>query len=54
VRRRYLTVVPRPMPAAPRWFLIVVHKLLAAPPPSLVLSSLYSSFAKKVSRRAAQ
>ena len=25
VRRRYLIVVPRPMPAAPRMYLIVVH-----------------------------
>jgi hypothetical protein len=32
VRRRYFTVVPRPMPAAPRMYLIVLYSpFLAAP-----------------------
>ena len=30
VRRRYLIVVPRPMPAAPRMYLIVVFRQLPA------------------------
>ena len=32
VRRRYLIVVPRPMPAAPRMYLIVVDRPLPAAP----------------------
>ena len=32
MRRRYLAVVPRPMPAAPRRYLAVVHRPLSAAP----------------------
>jgi hypothetical protein len=32
VRRRYLILVPRPMPAAPRRYLAVVHRPLPAAP----------------------
>ena len=39
VRRRYLIVVPMPMPAAPRMYLIVVYRPLPAAP--LVLRCMY-------------
>ena len=45
VRRRYLTVVPRPMPAAPRRYLSVVPRpFLAAP---LVAHSSYEFVARR-------
>jgi hypothetical protein len=40
VRRRYLAVVPRPMPAAPRMYLIVVYRPLPVAPP-LVVRCMY-------------
>jgi len=39
VRRRYLIVVPRPMPAAPRVYLVVVYMPLPAAP--LVVRCMY-------------